>query len=437
MRRSTLTALIASPVAALSMAGLAVSPTAVASLPAQGPEAAMVADFRAGNGGVDTSTVYIVSEADEYEHHFGAATKLSTARDAAGAEVVISRTTADKVATFHERDAAEQASGKRCPGFRAFATQAEAEQFLKNDLSQRGIEQVLALPAIDNQTTVDPWLDAVQESRIRQTITDLSTDFPNRYYASTYGKQASAYVHDAWTSIAAGRSDVTVAYDDSCTNCGTQSNVTMTVQGTESPDEVVVLGGHLDSISNSGDGDAMQAPGADDNASGTATLTEVARVALANGWKPQKTVVFAAYAAEEVGLRGSAAMAQDFKSQGKNVVGVLQMDMTNYDGGSYDMTVMEDYTNSSLNTFNKEVFNTYLQPQGLTLGSTTCGYACSDHASWTSAGYPASMMSEDVVFPDLHTTGDTLAATGGDASHSVKFAKFGLAFLGEMAKTGA
>lgn len=47
------------------------------------------------------------------------------------------------------------------------------------------------------------------------------------------------------------------------------------------------------------------------------------------------------------------------------------------------------------------------------------------------------MMSEEVVFPGLHTTGDTLSATGGTAEHSVKFAKFGLAFLGELAKTGA
>lgn len=91
--------------------------------------------------------------------------------------------------------------------------------------------------------------------------------------------------------IAGGRSDVTVAYDSSCSNCGVQQNVTMTVQGTENPDEVVVIGGQLDSISDSGAGDAMQAPGADDDASGTTTLTEVARVALANGWKPQRTVV--------------------------------------------------------------------------------------------------------------------------------------------------
>lgn len=438
MRRTILPALIASPVAAVSVAGLALTSTASADTPAVGPETAAVADFRAPNDGVDTSRVYVVSGAEEYDHHFGATTKLATARDRAGSEVVLSTTTADKLATFHGRDQAEKDAGKRCPGFRTFTTKAEAERFIANDLSEKGIEQALALPEVDNQATVDPWLDAVQEQRIRQTITDLSTTFTNRYYASSHGKQASAYVHDTWAQIAGDREDVTVAYDDSCgSDCGTQPNVTMTVQGTEKPDEIVVIGGHLDSISNSGQGDAMRAPGADDNASGTATVTEIARVALASGWQPQRTVVFAGYAAEEVGLVGSNAMAQSFKAEGKNVVGVLQMDMTNYDGGQYDMSVMEDYTNTDLNAFNKEVFNTYPEPKGMTLGSIECVYACSDHASWTSAGYPSSMMSEDVVFPDLHTTGDTLAGTGGTAEHSVKFAQFGLAFLGEMAKTGA
>lgn len=45
--------------------------------------------------------------------------------------------------------------------------------------------------------------------------------------------------------------------------------------------------------------------------------------------------------------------------------------------------------------------------------------------------------SGDELFPELHTPNDTLGATGGTADHSVKFAKFGLAFLGELTKTGA
>mgnify|MGYP006161528271 CR=1 FL=1 len=81
----------------------------------------------------------------------------------------------------------------------------------------------------------------------------------------------------------------------------------------------------------------------------------------------------------------------------------------------------------------------YLAPMGLTRGSVACGYACSDHASWTNAGYPAAMMFEagdpNGSFRYIHTPYDTLATMGESAQHSVKFTQFALAYLGETAKT--
>lgn len=222
----------------------------------------------------------------------------------------------------------------------------------------------------------------------------------------------------------------------------------MTLQGNELADEVVVIGGHLDSTSNSGGGNERIAPGADDDASGIATITEVARIALASGWKPKRTIKFMGYAAEEVGLNGSTAIASSFADANINVVGVLQLDMTNYkDGAAYDMQRISDYSNASLKTYFGELFTDYLTPRGLVLDDFPCGYACSDHASWTDSGFPAAMMFEagrprnpndpwDMGdFPYIHTTGDTLANMGNSAIHSVKFAQFGLAFIGELGKT--
>src|SRR3546814_5186498 len=88
---------------------------------------------------------------------------------------------------------------------------------------------------------------------------------------------------------------------------------------------------HLDSINAYGGGSPGQAaPGADDDASGIAVLTETLRIALARGWRPQRTVKFMGYAAEEVGLRGSNAIAPSHRQAGVDVVAVLQVDMTNY-----------------------------------------------------------------------------------------------------------
>src|SRR5690606_24879831 len=208
----------------------------------------------------------------------------------------------------------------------------------------------------------------------------------------------------------------------------------LTIRVTDLADEIVVLGGHLDSISYVGTGDGMDAPGADDDASGIATLTEVLRIAMAEGYRPRRTVMFMGYAAEEVGLRGSRAIAQRFAAEGRTVVGVLQMDMTNYrsPGSTTDIRVMADNSHPQLVQFLKDLFDAYLLPLGYTRGDSTCGYACSDHASWTQAGFPAAMYDEGPFFQLLHTPNDTLANLGGDAQHATIIARLGLAFMGEL-----
>jgi microsomal dipeptidase-like Zn-dependent dipeptidase len=68
-------------------------------------------------------------------------------------------------------------------------------------------------------------------------------------------------------------------------------------------DEAVILGGHMDHLGVSPIGDVMN--GANDNASGTAVTMEIGRVMKLNQYKPKRTVIFAAWAAEEQGLLGS------------------------------------------------------------------------------------------------------------------------------------
>jgi leucyl aminopeptidase len=357
-------------------------------------------------------------------------------RDSTGNDLVLARIQAHQltdVSEFvHEKE-------RRCGGYFAFDSLAEADAFLRADRAQSAqATSFLASYTIDNQATVNPWLPQVSEPTIRNTISWLSTNYVNRYYGSTPGHAAPTWIRDQWLSLANGRSDVSAELFTSCGNCGGQASVILTIQGTDLPNEIVVLGGHLDSISSTGTGDSMNAPGADDDASGIASLTEVLRIAMASGWKPKRTIKFMGYAAEEVGLRGSAAIASSFRSQGKNVVGVLQLDMTDYRSGSpYDMQLISDYSNSALQQFVRNLFDTYLAPLGMSRGSYTCGYGCSDHASWTSNGFPSAMMYEGGDWPYLHTPNDNLAKLGNTATPSVALVKLGLAFLGELGKTGS
>ncbi|MDQ3133114.1 MAG: M20/M25/M40 family metallo-hydrolase [Acidobacteriota bacterium] len=320
----------------------------------------------------------------------------------------------------------------KCGGFISHETLDAARLSIEESL-QVNSNQQLADYTINNQTNVNPMLSETKEAQIREIITRLSTDFPNRRYNQPSGLDSANWIKNKWTELAAGRSDITVEFFNHPANVSPQPSIILTVQGTVFPNEVVILGGHQDSI-NSG-GAALNAPGADDDASGIASLTETIRVMVNKNFRPQRTVKFMAYAAEEIGLVGSNAIATDFKARGVNVVGVLQLDMTNYKSTSspVDIAIVTDLTNAAQNQFLRDLIATY-QPT-LLVGNSSCGYGCSDHVSWNNKGFPASFPFEGVYSnPTIHTTNDTLAQSGNTANHAVKFTNLALSYLGELAK---
>ncbi|KFA87069.1 M20/M25/M40 family metallo-hydrolase [Archangium violaceum] len=320
----------------------------------------------------------------------------------------------------------------RCAGFIAHDTEEQALAAVEGSTAPQPLASLVSY-TLNNGPSVNAMLSGVQELNIRNTINYLSTTWTTRRYNLQSGIDAANWLRSQWSTIANGRSDISVALYTHASSTSPQPSVIATITGTTHPNEVVVIGGHLDSINQSGS--TAAAPGADDDASGVASLTEAFRVAVANGYKPARTVKFMAYAAEEIGLRGSADIANWHKNNSVNVVGVLQLDMTNYKGSSYDFGMVTDNTNAAQNSFTTSLISTY-QP-GLTWTNITCGYGCSDHASWNSAGFPTSMPFEATMStdnPQIHTSGDTLSVTGGTAANSVKFSKLAVSFMGELAK---
>ena len=120
--------------------------------------------------------------------------------------------------------------------------------------------------------------------------------------------QASQWIRDYWRELAKKRSDVTVELFNH--SQWKQPSVIMTIRGSKLPQEVVVLGGHLDSIAGFWGRANARAPGADDNASGIATISEVIRLLVDGNYVPERTIKFMGYAAEEVGLRGSKEIVE-------------------------------------------------------------------------------------------------------------------------------
>jgi leucyl aminopeptidase len=275
------------------------------------------------------------------------------------------------------------------------------------------------------QELVEQLLPELSPAELLQNVRHLSSYY-DRFYQSETGVKSATWIRDRLAGLASHRSDVKV---ELVTHNFKQPSVIATITGTHPTlkNEIVVIGGHLDSINQYSWGSQAQAPGADDNASGTSTVMEIFRVIVESGYQPQRTLQFMGYAGEEKGLLGSQDIARRYKQEGKRVVAAMQFDMTFFPGSTEKLTFITDFTDPSLTRFSQKLMDTYVKMPWVT---DTCGYACSDHASWTKNGYasafPFEAPSKDMN-SKIHTTADTIV-NGLDADFGLLFAKLGLAF---------
>lgn len=292
---------------------------------------------------------------------------------------------------------------------------------------------LLTFPPITRQAEVNPLLNQVKEASIRYYIDTLS-GYPTRFYQSAYSYIAVERLAGIWKQLIRNRNDAQV---EIVGHTWKQPSLSLTIKGKTS--RKLVMGGHVDSINGSqgtqNSGNNEHAPGADDDASGVSTMTEVIRVLMEANYVPENTLVFYAYAAEEVGLRGSDFLANLNKSNNADIIAVLQLDMTNYKGSEKAIYFDSTSTNSdpALNQYLGSLIDEYIkQPWG----TMSCGYACSDHASWFKRGYSASFPFEagslSASNPKIHSNQDRIDILSSSASHSVHFAKLGISFVLEL-----
>ena len=320
------------------------------------------------------------------------------------------------------------------PGFIYEQSESDAIKTIAK-LAQRSKIQKKATYSISENQKVNQAIALVNNTNIANQILELE-NYGTRYHTTQQANQAVLDLKLKWETMTAGRTDVSVKLVNH--NSTTMPSVIMTIQGQDIPNEFVILGGHIDSVSPDRE---TNAPGADDNASGIATITEVARVLVEMNFKPQRTIEFMAYAAEEVGLRGSKEIAQDYKNRNVNVISYVQFDMTNYKGSTKDVYISDDsYNSSALNSFLAQLMDQYNSSGNhqFTYDYTRCNYGCSDHYSWAQQGYDAAFPFEASFSdsnPYIHTINDTFSRfVTSNAMHAAKFAKLGLEYLIEVAK---
>jgi membrane dipeptidase len=175
-------------------------------------------------------------------------------------------------------------------------------------------------------------------------------------------------------------------------------------------DEYIIVGGHLDHLGVELDGQIYN--GADDNAGSAAVILEIARTFQANGYRPDRTVVFASWAGEELGLVGSRYYTKNPVFPLEKTVLYMNMDMVGtgdddlYVGGMWEFSDFFDLIKENIPDRYRDKLQYRLDYRG------------SDHSAFLPVGVTSiSLRTGDVLtrelddeHPEYHRLGD-IAAT--------------------------
>ncbi len=281
----------------------------------------------------------------------------------------------------------------------------------------------VAPAAITSDPQVAEMIGRVQQSTVYSDTGGLSGEWPvtiggspytiaTRYTASgTPITQATQYVYERLQALG-----LDVSYQSWSSSGYSGRNVIAAQGGLTHPDEIVLVTAHLDDTSS-----ALQrmtnAPGADDNASGSVGVLVAAD--LLSHYRFERTVRYVLFTGEEQGMLGSDAYAAAVAAAGENVVAVYNMDMIAWDsdsdptlrlhtrsanpGRSQDLVIAQTFS---------DVLTAYGLSSSLTPIITPDDEPYSDHASFWDQGYPAVLAIEDDYDdfnPFLHTTNDRLS----------------------------
>lgn len=188
-----------------------------------------------------------------------------------------------------------------------------------------------------------------------------------------------------------------------------QYNVEAKIAGSEFPDKEMIVMAHYDDYSRDSD-PIFQAPGADDNASGTAAVLECARIIKEMNYQPKQTMIFLATAAEEfmgMGDSGAEHYAEEAEASERDIVMVINNDMIGWDDGTWTVQLINHISTTGLTDLAIEIITNF----------TTLNYqsnepiedVSADLQPFMDAGYQGIYFMEMHINPDYHTINDSIS----------------------------
>ncbi len=296
----------------------------------------------------------------------------------------------------------------------------DGEQYLV-EVSPSDVEKLLLLRVMLGRVSLSGWQPAVPapdlppattNPMIEQLVARVNPDTVLSYvrrlqnYRSRYSTGDSCRAACEWVKqkfLAYGCDTVIMQLH----RTGHAPNVIGVRYGTSGRrNKYAIISGHIDSYA------ASNAPGADDNASGTAATIEACRVT--QGFRFSQDLRFVAWTGEEFGLYGSEAYANEARARGDTILGVLNFDMIGYvDAAPEDCDMMAKIANPPCEPFCDwfiAVADTYTAlPCRKRMMSDNQN---SDHGPFWNNGYVALTGIEDFwpTNPHYHTSHDSIGA---------------------------
>lgn len=204
--------------------------------------------------------------------------------------------------------------------------------------------------------------ELAQNPKLAEIVSRISAENLRRHVDTLAGFHsrhvASENIHEAWEYIRSEfaknpRLQVELdEFEEQVARANQQRlrlvNVVATLPGRRDPDRYYVVGGHYDSRASRSADAQSRAPGAVDDASGTAVVLELAR--LMSAYEFDATLVFIAFTAEEMGLIGSRHWAQGAREKGLEVDAMITNDIVGNTGGGGEL-----FGNSVMRVFSEGV----------------------------------------------------------------------------------
>lgn len=271
---------------------------------------------------------------------------------------------------------------------------------------------------------MDPNNHGPDEEEIRSTAAGTTTDdsgiavaYARMEPVLSYFDQAGFNLGQLQTEIDSQLESRSFEFSDAAVRLKTDvarirkpvRNVVAAIDGSdpELRDEWVIAGAHYDHLGLDGEfslernGNGQIHHGADDNASGTAGILELARIASANREYLNRSVLFMGFAGEEVGLRGSSHFVAEPTIEIENAVAMINLDMI---GRLRDNRVFVSGVGTSPNfAASLERLN---ESVGLRLDYSDSGMGASDHMSFNIKRIPVLFFFSG-LHSDYHKPSDT------------------------------